>query len=111
MPEVPMRGRKVVDICRVTRRKIPIQMRTGVFFPVSDWWSIFKRNPVPKERAMTQAVMTRKPKKGSESVDCEKTQRTGVKPRRRAPMSARLAARPCTISRICREVPVRAVKI
>lgn len=32
LSEVPMMGRRVVDICRLTRRKIPIQMRRGAFF-------------------------------------------------------------------------------
>jgi len=49
---------------------------------------------VPKKRAINQVVRTSNPKKISDVVDCEKTQRTGVKPRRRAAMSARAPAIP-----------------
>ena len=62
---------------------MPIQMRTGFFFSLEVWSSIFRRKLVPNPTAMTQARMTRNPQKGAEVVDCEKTQRTGVKPRRR----------------------------
>ena len=47
---------------------------------------------MPKKRAINQAVKTSNPKKTSDVVDCEKTQRKGLKPRSRAAISARVPA-------------------
>jgi hypothetical protein len=92
--ERPMRGRRVVDICRVTRRKMPTQILMGPEFSVPDPLSIFMRKPVPKRTEMSQVAMTRKPKKGWDSDDYEKTQSTGANPRGRAPVRASAEARP-----------------
>jgi hypothetical protein len=43
---------------------------------------------------MSQMAMTRKPKKGWDSDDYEKTQSTGANPRGRAPVRASAEARP-----------------
>lgn len=115
--ELPMMGRRVVDIWRVTRRKMASQISSGVVLTtVSSAFavgclSILKRKPAPKKRAMSQVMMTRVPKKAVEAVDCEKTQSTGVKPSRRVAMREREAAIPCAISRRPRVVPVRAEKM
>ena len=60
---------------------------------------------------MSQVARTRKPKKVSEVVDCEKTQRTGVNPRSKLAMRASEPAMPWMISFIPRDVPVRAGKM
>ena len=82
-----MIGRRAVDICKVTVRKMSSHSCTC--HETRLLGLIFRNNPPARRKESSQTTKARKPTKGREFEDWVKIQRMGAKAIRRSPSKAR----------------------
>jgi len=101
-------GRRLEVIYRQTRINMKAQttMCPSPLVPAKRY-----KNPSPKKRPMAQKTKFRKAKKNMESVDCEKTQEIGAKPKSNTPVRAIIPKRTIAMDWSLTSIPPRAEKI